>query len=320
MMSEIGGFFQLELGEGEEYYGRALRLNSGRNALWYILKAMQPKKVHVPHYCCDSLLEPINREKTSTSFYGINERFEPLLESENVKPDDYVMYINYFGINDRRVRSLSAKFKNLIVDNAQAFFSEPIRGACTFYSPRKFFGVPDGGYLFIDRQWEEPLGIDVSYKNCEHLLKRIDLGAKESFRGYQKHEQSFSGKQIRIMSGLTRRLLSSIDYERVKKTRVNNFNFLHENLGGLNELDICLEASSVPMVYPFLSKKEGLRSFLFSKKIFVATYWKEVLEGGSENSIENRFADWLIPLPVDQRYDEEDMRVVVKTVLEFCGS
>ena len=37
--------------------------------------------------------------------------------------------------------------KNLIIDNAQAFFAKPLLGIDTFYSPRKFVGVSDGGIL-----------------------------------------------------------------------------------------------------------------------------------------------------------------------------
>ncbi len=57
---------------------------------------------------------------------------------------------NYFGIKDEFITSLSKQVSNLIVDNAQSFFSNPIENIDTFYSPRKFFGVSDGAYLYCD--------------------------------------------------------------------------------------------------------------------------------------------------------------------------
>ena len=38
-MKSIGGYLELELKKNEEYHKEALRLNSGRNALEYILKS-----------------------------------------------------------------------------------------------------------------------------------------------------------------------------------------------------------------------------------------------------------------------------------------
>ena len=47
-MKEIGGYFELELSSKEEFHRDALKLNSGRNAFKYILKAQSTRKVHIP--------------------------------------------------------------------------------------------------------------------------------------------------------------------------------------------------------------------------------------------------------------------------------
>ena len=44
-MKEIGGYFELELASKEEYHTSAIKLNSGRNAFKYILKAQNIKKI-----------------------------------------------------------------------------------------------------------------------------------------------------------------------------------------------------------------------------------------------------------------------------------
>ena len=45
------------------------------------------------------------------------------------------------------MRSLG-NISNVIIDNAQAFYSKHQDRAYSFNSARKFFGVPDGAYLF----------------------------------------------------------------------------------------------------------------------------------------------------------------------------
>ncbi|HJV74821.1 MAG TPA: hypothetical protein VJ654_11410, partial [Noviherbaspirillum sp.] len=61
----------------------------------------------------------------------------------------------------------------------------------------------------------------------------------------------------------------------------------------------------------------GLREYLIKKRIFVPTYWKDVLELVSPSDLETHLVQELIPLPCDQRYGEKEMNRVVATCLEF---
>ena len=79
-MIPIGGYFSLEINEGQELHGQALRLNAGRYALEYILKARKYRKVFIPYYICESILQPIKRLGLEYEFYHINEQLEPATE------------------------------------------------------------------------------------------------------------------------------------------------------------------------------------------------------------------------------------------------
>ncbi len=316
-MKEIGGYFEIELDGKKEYHSRALRLNSGRNALRYILKVKKPGKIYVPDYICGSLPASIKKERIDFDFYQINENFEPLIDARSVEPSSFIIYINYFGVHDRTINNLSGKYKNLIIDNAQAFFSRPVNGMCSFYSPRKFFGVSDGAYLYIDTSLDEQIKTDVSYGRCEHLLKRLDLDARSGYQAYMKNETAFSGRPIRTMSKLTHAILTSIDYARAKKIREENFLFLHRSLVGINELDMPTGNVNGPMAYPLLISKKGVKESLIRSNIYVATYWEEVLARVKKNSFEYKLAKYLVPLPIDQRYGLDDMRRIVDIILAF---
>jgi hypothetical protein len=313
-MKEIGGYPEFELNKGKEYHTDAIKLNSGRNALWYILKTYFPQKIFLPYYICDSVLEPIKRMKIEFEFYPINEEFEPILPSKMDK-EDFVLYVNYFGICDTNVKKLASKYSNLITDNSQAFFCQPYKDP-TFYSPRKFFGVPDGAYLFTKNHLNEELEKAHSYDKCTHLLKRFDLGSQEGYSDYKIVEESFSDEPIKTMSNLTQQILASIDYNSVKSIRERNFQFIHKNLKNLNELKIDINNVSGPMKYPFLIRREGVKQFLIKKSIFISTYWKEVLERVDINSFEYDLITYLNPLPIDQRYNIDDMKVVIEKINE----
>ena len=143
-MKEIGGYFELELHKGGHYHPDALYLNTGRNCFEYILRAKGYKKVYIPYYTCEVMLEPLRKCGVKWEFYHINEDFEPLI-SYSLATDEAFLYTNYWGLKQACVKRLAERYgKQLIVDNAQAFFASPIEGVDTFYSARKFFGVPMG--------------------------------------------------------------------------------------------------------------------------------------------------------------------------------
>ena len=68
------------------------------------------------------------------------------------------------------------------------------------------------------------------------------------------------------------------------------------------------------MVYPFMTDDESLRGRLIQNKVFVARYWPNVLEWCQEDELEYKFATHIISLPIDQRYDEEDMKRMIKVI------
>ena len=133
----IGGYFELELQRGLEYHRDCIALNTGRNALEYILKVNGYNRVFIPYYTCEVLLEPFKKTKTKYGFYNINEKFKPI-NLPDLGENDALLYTNYYGINESTVRQLKKKYSNLIVDNSQAFFDQPLYGTETFYSCRKF--------------------------------------------------------------------------------------------------------------------------------------------------------------------------------------
>src|SRR5690606_8875362 len=109
---------------------------------------------------CDVLLEPIQKLGIEYEHYHIDSVLEPLFDYSRVTEQSAFLYTNYFGLKDAFIESLASSAGNLIVDNAQSFFSRPIPGIDTLYSARKFFGVSDGAYLYCDTKLEGTLPID----------------------------------------------------------------------------------------------------------------------------------------------------------------
>lgn len=326
-MKEIGGFLELEMPEAKfEYHSSALKFNLARNALSAHLLSAGCEKVYIPAYCCSSLSDALNEAGISYCFYNIDSRFEPM-SLPSLEANEYFLYVNYFGIKTKAVRNLLEQYGNqLVVDNSQSFFSLPQQNGAAIYSARKFFGVPDGAYLY------KPVSISIeeatlpnSDFNTEHLIQRIESGPQNSYQEYRASEQRLKNSGVAKMSNFTQRILSCVDYDMVAKKRVNNFNVLHDALKGRNLLvqelgavfDIN-ENTAVPMVYPFVCKEgRELRDYLIKRKVFVAMYWDDVLKSQWSSDLEKQLVQNLIPFPIDQRYSNLEMQEIVGVVSEF---
>lgn len=310
----IGGYFGLELPLTAEYHSSAIALNTGRNCLEYILRVRGYKHVYLPFYSCDVLLEPFKKLGIRYSFYHINESLE-ISTPISLGDGEALLYINYYGLNQRYVDALSAEYgQRLIVDNTQAFYAHPIQGIDTFYSCRKFFGVSDGAYLYCDKSLGIDLEQDRSWDRMTHLLKRLDISPEAAYADFARQDELLKGNPMRSMSPLTRRIMMSIDYQRVKNKRRENYTVLDSALKQRNAISLPMDSDATPMVYPFLTTDPCLRQRLIDNKVYVATYWPNVMEWVGHDSLEYTLTCNLVLLPVDQRYGSHDMKRLLSLV------
>lgn len=313
-MDAIGGYFSLELPIHEEYHAGAIKLNTGRNALEYVLRCRKYSKVYIPYYTCEVILEPFKKLDIAYEFYHISLQFE-ITDDIHLQDTEALLYTNYFGLKQRYVEKLAEQFgARLIVDNTQAFYAKPIPSIDTFYTCRKFFGVPDGAYLYCDEVLDEDIEQEYSYDKMAHLLKRIDLSAEEGYADFRRVDDGLDNQPIRKMSKLTQRMMQAIDYESAALRRRANYELLQNALGKKNNLEVPLEDDAVPLVYPYFVSSTDLREKLINNKIFVARYWPNVMEWSARNDIEYMFAVMMQPLPIDQRYGEKEIEYIIRQI------
>lgn len=313
-MDAIGGYFELELRKGEHFHKQAFRFNAARNCFEYILLARKYTKIYMPYYTCEVMLQPLQKYGIRYEFYSINDRLEPI-ELPKLHSNEALLYTNYYGLKQSYVEFLAGIYGNqLIVDNAQAFFAPRVNGIDTFYSPRKFFGVPDGGYLYTDAILQQNFVADKSYHRMQHLLLRIEEGAENGYSLFRKADESLDNQPIHQMSFLTERLLQNVDYSYIRKKRKENFLFLQHSLSESNKLVIKEDDNFVPMIYPYLTVNVQLKKKLIDKRIFVATYWPNVEKWCNADSIECFLARNLIAIPIDQRYGVREMSKILDLI------
>lgn len=313
-MKEIGGYMELEHFHGREFHENAIGLNCGRNALVYLIEAQQIKSIYLPYFLCSDVMEVCKRCSVSLHFYSIRENFTPIIP-DAFSSSDWLYVVNYYGQLDDTFL-LGLREKNLIVDNAQAFFRMPLPDVPTLYTCRKFFGVSDGAYLYTNKLLERNLEIDESFNRIGFVLGRFERPASEFYQEASDNNDFFSSQPVKQMSPLTQNFLKAIDYELVRTIRNENFSYLHSVLRKDNRLTLVNPDGA--FAYP-LYHEDGIRirKQLAQNKIYIPTLWPNVLDTCPVNSIEYQYAANILPLPVDQRYGEEEMKMMVEKI-DLC--
>lgn len=313
----IGGYFGLELPRYEGNIERGwLKTNSARSAIKLILKACRPRRVWLPIYICSAVVDTVKELAIELAYYNIDESFA-VNGDVRLNSDELILVINYFGVTQNAVERSIERFggSKVIVDASQAFFSKHLGGIATVWSPRKFFGLPDGGLAQTDDpRILQPEDRDTSSEGrIDHLIARTYQAPEVAYEDFLRAEQEIASLPLLGMSELTERLLCSIDYKVAKYNRAVNALYLHERLKQHNRLDLKLSEHTFPLCYPFLPKiKTATRADLISKRIFLPSYWPEVENKAAHGSFEWNLTTKGLFLPCDQRYTRPDMERILR--------
>ena len=318
---EIGSFIEIDLRNSGEYYNRETdiaRLNSARAGIYHAIRILDCSVIYLPYYLCHVVRDFMALKGIHVRYYSLSEEFEPLIGE--YEKNAALLIVNYFGILSHAfISDLGKKFRNIIIDNSQAFFCQPSASCYSVYSPRKFFGVPDGCYVIGKKAGSllNEYGQDYSSDTAAYLLKRIEFGSSAVYEERMKNENRISNSDIMTMSILTRALLANVDYESIKTRRQMNFRYAHNIFGTLNMFDpmLKIDDETVPMVYPLVIEDSTLVEKLKGSKIYTGRWWKHVLSQVNEYSFEAKLSKFMIPIPIDQRYGFSDLDFIKRELI-----
>lgn len=316
-MKIIGGFFELEAPAAAPaaHHEGGSRLTSGRAALGAILDQLRPRRLHVPFWVCDKVLTPAHERHMPCVAYALDRRLEPS-GAPPARDGELLLYVDYFGLKDRTALRLAAE-RPVVLDDTQAYFARRPPGVWAFNSIRKYFGVPDGAFLFgPSLPVAPPPRTDVP---CDHLVLRRDGQQERAFAAFQANEAAIT-TAVLGMSETSARLLAGVCHPQVAAARRQNFLRLQRALGAHDELALPLEPDAVPFFYPLLPSRTVDKTPLHRQGIFVPTFWKSCAARPEPGfAWERQLCERLLALPVDHRYDERDMDRVARAVLALLG-
>lgn len=340
----IGGFFGLDIAQvplvDDSVLSRWSRdavsfldFKNARSALYNLLECTHAKKLHLPGYSCPSLAAAAQAAQVEHSFYPLTDDLEPELSylGEALSPGDHVLFVDFFG---RSPCSDFLEFLNesieitWIEDRAQALWpSEQTYADWVIYSPRKLFGVPDGGFLYSSKHSIEIYGSNRSVYDWDSLLERYTprIGRYETVGTLQEvewHDSYSSSEQSHdVNTGasarITKALLSRIPIQASILKRQENANTLLTELADWHAFE---EPSQAPFcVVINVEDASQARSSLIQEAIFLPDFWPGLQMSDREFANVHRFRDSHLFLPCDHRYSKSDMERLSVIIKEQLG-
>lgn len=335
--------------EGLKKYGRELTyLRTGREALMYASCNCKPGKEAVilcPAYCCWSMTAPFEFTGWTVVYYRLKKDLtidEVYLERMlcSCRPDA-ILTMNFYG--SASTQSAIAKVKayndkiTVIEDFSHCTFclDKMFNEQVDFYvtSIRKSIGVCDGALVLSKKPTNK------QYIGGEARdFGTLRLGAQKQ-KGRYSFTKSLDDKDVFLseirqgetmidkldgvhpISKISERMIAIINGEEIAFARRENMKHLWGMLGGQVEMLPGLERSfeGAPFSLPILvENRDEIQKKLAQHGVYAPVLWPISEQARKVCEVSAYVSDHILSLPVDQRYDYDDIEDIASIVISIC--
>lgn len=286
-------------------------------------------QIWLPVYAPPCLTEVMQKAQLRHLYYDVSPELEPSTDFlAKLQPGDCVLAIEYLGrpLPEAFLAAVKAHpDAHLIVDRAQSLSDdEPECADGVLYSPRKIFGVPDGGLLVGPgargtRPGAEGASCGALWEREKLLLERLEQGGKpnpplETLLHKQEGERILSRRQ---MSRLTQRMLERIPWAAAVEKRKRNWEYLYQRLA-----PYCLWQTArpdfAPYAFPLLSPEgvpcEVVHTLLIRRGISCQRMWHRLPIPKLVYPLAEALSKRLLLLPLDPRLGQGELEKIVRGV------
>lgn len=323
-------------------------LSSGRGAQKLIIDTIKDSSVLktnvvlIPPFTCYTVVLPFVNAGFHVETYDVDAQLNTtpdMLEAAIKKYEPAIVLIHgYYGRNTlRNCEEIIQKFSGeiwFIEDRTQTLYSNykelPVHFVLA--SLRKWAGLMEGGIAIsksipfrINPANED--GKVVETKKEASYLKYYYMtegqGEKSKFREkYIQAENTLHEEcELYKMSTLSQSIQAHLNLMELKSNRRKNYNYLNDALAEFKSVKTFfgeMKDGEVPLYIPLLcNKREELQNALREKDIYAPFIWPKDYEDLQVCSVADYIYDRVICIPIDQRYDIDDMRRVVAVIRQW---
>ena len=298
-MRVIGGEIELK-----RFLNKIIYTDSGRSSLKLLLQTRSIKKVLLPDYLCEVIIEILKNENIEFDFYHINEDLSFDIESIKSKEFDALYIINYFGIQHEKIKGMEED-KIIIEDNVFFFDFENdmnYENWFAFNSYRKITSLADGSLIKTNLKVTERNSKISYFSTLKYKAKFLKYdyiynkkGKEENYLRLFNKAEKIVGKKIAYISNESIYLLSKLNYDNIMRIRKKRFNKLYSTFE-----PFCLnkKVNEYSFFVLKVENRDNIRKKLFKHKIFLPVHWPKVTE--------NILYDKVLSVPLFENYSDEE--------------
>jgi hypothetical protein len=316
---------------------------SGRAALALILEQLKHRgvrHVQLPAYLCGSMLAPVKASGLAYSFYPVG---QDMMAQPDPLPGAAVVLLHYFGwLNPatEKLRDRAGSDYFLIEDMSHCLLSNwgslSETRSQLFFSARKWGPIPLGGWSNAVSEMEPASAAIESLAQRSIAARRLrgdyltrpndspesttETEYLNAFRAVEEvldETLSCSALPSDVME-----IIEKLDWDAVARRRRANFQTLAGLLDGHAELVTpSLNDDVVPLgLVVQLDDRDRVRAQLAEQRMYCPVHWflpKEV--DARHFPVAHRLANTCLTLPIDQRYDAQDLSRLGNALLSARG-
>ncbi len=297
--------------------------DSGRSSLrLFIRSGNQNKKFLIPDFLCEVIENILIQEKVNYKFYHILE--DLTIDTKTVLNEQFDVFytINYFG-QLTHIKHLPLEEKIVLEDNVFLYDFENrnnFKYWFGFNSFRKISSFTDGSLIKtnLDIDNTQIKQKEANFVESKYQAKSLKYNYLTNLIGYEKDYmrlfedgENLLDKQRDIFQMSKNSIFQMMQYCTGTEQSISKkyFDFLHKQFPSH-----CLN-NNVDFYSYFvikISKRDDLRKYLFSKKIFLPIHW---LQSTRNNTLYKE----VISIPLFSRYSMDDMKYISTSIKEFYG-
>lgn len=322
-------------------------MSTARSATSFVLDNIENRNggkiAVIPSFTCHTVIEPFLAKGYEVHTYHIDRELHvdanDILGVIKSTGASVFLFHKYFGWNTiANLENIVPELKRLgvvtIEDCTQNLYSAFNRADADYFvgSIRKWCGVPDGGFAVCKEGHFEnkPKNVDIELETAKmeaSILKYKCLfegkGDKQTFLKRYREAEDILNCQNKYysISNLSTIIQSNLDFTSLIKKRRENFKVLVDCIESIDDKGKVklifkrLNENEVPLYCPILCEERGkVQSFLAQNNIYAPVIWHKAECCPIVDEDADYVYDKILCIPVDQRYDSDDMRRIV-TVL-----
>lgn len=332
----IGGFFELHEPDGATDGASVLDAWAGhrdhvafanaRSAFAGLALHFPMASIWLPAFSCTDLLNGLDIARVK--FYPLRGGFQPNLDvlDSLACAGDLVLITAFFGQPaTASTRTFAAERPDLwiVEDCAQALDPGPLWSHWRLFSPRKLFGVADGGilvardlgsFLPAPERPSDAVGLWIA-----PLLRHADpdgLNNSAWHKANQQKERNMTASPEAI-SERSLDLLSRTSLQSLRVPRLRNWQTLDKRLRAWSALPPPHTSPPLGYVIRVPSGRRELLAKLQAERIFAAVHWAEIAGPAHGFPLEQQWSRELVTLPCDHRYGEAEMDRIAARVAKL---